>query len=84
VAQHERLAHLLAAQVEVAVAQPRVLADLAGNPSIWKGGVSASASSSAPLTFSSTAPVGRSGLTVSGERSTTAPQTLSTSSARSL
>ena len=29
VAQHQRLAHLLAAQVEVAVAQPRVLADLA-------------------------------------------------------
>ena len=30
VAQRQRLAHLLAAQVEVAVAQPRVLADLAG------------------------------------------------------
>ena len=30
VAQHQRLAHLLAAQVEVAVAQPRVLADLVG------------------------------------------------------
>ena len=30
VAQHQRLAHLLAAQVEVAVAQARVLADLAG------------------------------------------------------
>ena len=30
VAQHQRLAHLLAAQVEVAVAQPRVLARLAG------------------------------------------------------
>jgi len=30
VAQHQRLAHLLAAQVEVAVAQPRVLPHLAG------------------------------------------------------
>ncbi len=52
--------------------------------SISKGGVSASASSSASLTLISTSPVGSFGLTVSGSRFTTAPAALRTSSARSL
>jgi hypothetical protein len=53
------------------------------NDSISKGGVSASERSLASVTRISTSPVGRSLFTVSGERLTTEPLALSTSSERS-
>ena len=64
--------HLLAAQVEVAVAQPRVLADLAGEALDLEGrrlGVGEQLGRGRPA--SSNSPVGSSGLTVSSERRTT-------------
>jgi hypothetical protein len=57
VAQHDRVAHRLAAQVERAVAQPQV-SSTATSSSIGNGGVGEVASTSSSATASSISPVG--------------------------